>query len=73
MFFFQRSLSALRPNLRSMMPRTASYMFRDNSSWIAEPLMTYKMNAGKFNFEGVLGSTIQQETNNVLESEWFWL
>lgn len=54
------------PEYRPYAQRTASYGTRNMSSWIIEPQLTYKGTIGKGKLEGLLGSTIQQNSVNVL-------
>jgi TonB-linked SusC/RagA family outer membrane protein len=54
------------PEYRSFSERAASYGIRNMNSWIIEPRFLYKKSMGKGRLDGLLGSTLLQNSFNVL-------
>ncbi|MBO9570990.1 MAG: SusC/RagA family TonB-linked outer membrane protein [Chitinophagaceae bacterium] len=62
--FFGSPLISVRPENRTVTPRSAVYGNRLTRSWIVEPQVSYKKSISKGVLEVLLGSSIQQSKNN---------
>ena len=58
-------LIALKPQIRPFAPRVAQYGNSAISSWIVEPQVLYKKLLGQGQLEVMIGTTIQQNNNNL--------
>lgn len=59
-------LEVYRPQDRPYVDRTANYVNRTMTSWIAEPQLVYKGNLSKGKIEGLLGITVLKNSSDVL-------
>lgn len=59
-------LEYYRPERRPTSQREARYSNRNMSSWIMEPQLQYTGRIGKVKIDGLLGTTVQQRSTNVL-------
>jgi TonB-dependent starch-binding outer membrane protein SusC len=59
-------MEAYRPEDRPFAQRSASFSSRNMNSWIIEPKLQYTGNIGKGKIEGMIGTTVQRNSSDVL-------